>query len=403
MQQKKWWLLILICLAYIAFGLVTAVIGVIISRFQETYQVPLWIAGLLPFAFYLAYGLCSIPFGLAMDRVGGRLVIIFGMLLMTAGCFLFYVSSHWLLTVLMVFLIGVGVTAIQTAGNPLIRELDHPQRYVSNLTIIIGISAFGYALSPIMVPYIEAKGYSWQLVYLIFGILNAALFLILLIVKFPRGSIDANEKVNSKIIFELLKSPIIVTYTLGILLYVAGEVGVSSYIVTFMEKQHNVGLQESLWSQGTFLQLAFPSVSALVVALFWALQALGRIIISPIMNRIRPKSVFVVCSGLCCVSLIVSIFGSKSLALISFALVGLFTCASFTAIFSGAIQSFEKHHGTISGILCTAIVGGALGGMLVGVVGDALDLRAGMLVNLIAFLYVFGLAIFGKGKLDLEK
>jgi fucose permease len=169
-----------------------------------------------------------------------------------------------------------------------------------------------------------------------------------------------------------------------------------------MEKQHRVGLQESLWPSGTFLQLAFPSVSALVVALFWALQALGRIVIGPIMSRVSANSVFVICSGLCCVTLIVSLFGSKTLALISLALVGLFTCASFTAIFSAAIQSFKKHHGTISGILCTAIVGGALGGMLVGVVGDAFDLRVGMLVNLVAFLYVFGLAIFGKGKLDLE-
>ena len=398
MQKKNWPLLVLTSLAYIAFGLVTAVIGVIISRFQETYRVPLWIAGLLPFAFYLAYGLCSIPFGLAMDRLGGRLVIMIGMLMMTAGCFLFYFSSDWFLTVLMVFVIGVGVTAIQTAGNPVIRELDHPRKYASNLTIIIGISAFGYALSPVMVPYMEAKGYGWQLVYLIFGILNAVLFLMLLIVRFPRGSIAENEQVNLKVIFQLLKNPIIVTYSMGIFLYVAGEVGVSSYIVTFMEKQHGVGLQESLFPEGTFLQSSFPSVSAFIVALFWALQAMGRIVIGPLMNRIRPKNVFVICSGLCCLSLVASIFGGKSLALVSFALVGLFTCASFTAIFSAAIQSFTKFHGTISGILCTAIVGGAVGGILVGAVGHVLDLRFGMAVNLLMFLYVFWLAIFGKGK-----
>ena len=72
MANRNRILLALVCLAYVAFGLVTAVIGVVISRFQETYHVPLGVAGFLPFAFYLAYGLCSIPFGLLMDRKGGR-------------------------------------------------------------------------------------------------------------------------------------------------------------------------------------------------------------------------------------------------------------------------------------------------------------------------------------------
>ena len=164
MANKNRALLWLISLAYVAFGLVTAVIGVVISRFETTYDVPLWVAAALPFAFYLAYGLGSIPFGLLMDRSGARAVILLGMLLMTLGCFLFYVSATWWLTIVMVFLIGVGVTAIQTAGNPVIRDLDAPERYSSNLTIIVGIGSLGYAISPVMVPFLELKGYSWQAV-----------------------------------------------------------------------------------------------------------------------------------------------------------------------------------------------------------------------------------------------
>ena len=71
---------------YVAFGLVTAVIGVIIDKFQAQYNVPLQIAALLPFAFYLSYGLFSIPFGVQMDRVGAKAVLIIGMILMSAGC-----------------------------------------------------------------------------------------------------------------------------------------------------------------------------------------------------------------------------------------------------------------------------------------------------------------------------
>ncbi len=402
MKESNRVLLLLVCLAYIAFGLVTAVIGVVISRFQETYGVPLWVAGLLPFAFYLAYGLCSIPFGLLTDQRGGRPVILLGMLLMTLGCFLFYFSFSWLMMLIMVFMIGVGVTAIQTAGNPIIRELDIPSRYSANLTTIIGIGALGYAISPLMVPYFELKGYSWQAVYLFFGFTNLVLLVFLAAVRFPSEQTTEEERVRLETIATLLKNPIIITYTLGIFLYVGGEVGVSSYIVTYMEKVHGLGLQDSMWEKGSFWYSAFPSASAFAVALFWALQAIGRIVIGPMLNAFKAKSIFILCSGLCVTSLLAALLAPSRVTLIAFTLTGLFTCASFTLIFSGAIQSFRFNHGTISGILCTAVIGGAIVGGLVGAVGEAWGMRAGMILNLLAFLYVFALAVWGRGKLETE-
>jgi fucose permease len=143
-------------------------------------------------------------------------------------------------------------------------------------------------------------------------------------------------------------------------------------------------------------------VSALTVALFWALQAIGRLVIGPLMAVVRPKTIFVACSGLCVASLVLALVASTPVALAAFALTGLFTCASFTLIFSGVIQTFDSNHGTISGILCTAIIGGAIIGGLVGVVGDTWGMRAGMVINLLSFLYVFLLALWGRGRLDVE-
>ncbi len=399
MAKRNWVLLVLVSLAYIAFGLVTAVIGVVISRFQETYGVPLRVAAFLPFAFYLAYGLCSVPFGLAMDRRGGRPVMLLGMLLMTIGCFLFYFSVSWWLMLIMVFLIGVGVTAIQTAGNPIIRDLDAVERYSGNLTLIIGIGALGYAVSPIMVPFFELRGFSWQSVYLVFAGISLVLTALLAAARFPPARPVDEERVRRDAIAALLKDPVVSTYALGIFLYVGAEVGVSSYIVTFMERVHGLGIQDSLWARDSFWYAAFPSASALAVALFWALQALGRIAIGPLMTRVRPKTIFVACSALCCASLLAAMMGPSRVALVSFALCGLFTCASFTLIFSGAIQSIQTNHGTVSGILCTAVVGGAVIGGLVGAVGEAWGMKAGMSLNLVALVYVFALALWGRGRL----
>lgn len=199
---------------------------------------------------------------------------------------------------------------------------------------------------------------------------------------------------------ELIKNPIILTYALGIFLYVGGEVGVSSYIVTLMRDVHNLSPMKSFFSKGTLLYAAFPSISAFCVALFWGLQAIGRLIMGPVMNRISPKKIFIFYAAGTCVCLIVAILGTTTISWISFALVGFFTSVLFTLIFSAAIQSFERYHGTISGILCLSIVGGAVIGWLVGVVGSKVNLKWGMVVSLLAFLYVLGLSIWGKGRLE---
>jgi fucose permease len=247
---------------------------------------------------------------------------------------------------------------------------------------------------------IEANGLSWNTIYLFFGIINVILLLLLIIAKFPAIAISKDEKIHFPVIRTLLTEPIIITYTIGIFLYVGAEVGTSSYIITFMEKIHGIGVNESFWNKGSFFASVFPSVSALAVAAFWLFQAIGRLIIGPLMRYIKPRTIFITHSALTWITLLISIYSPARLALIGFALTGYFTSASFTSIFSAAIQSFDKYHGTLSGILCTAIVGGAFLGFLVGFVGDTINLRAAMYINILAFSYVFVLAKWGKGKLD---
>jgi fucose permease len=150
------------------------------------------------------------------------------------------------------------------------------------------------------------------------------------------------------------------------------------------------------------MYLAFPSVSALVVGLFWLFQALGRLFIGQLMKVFRPRSIFIIHSAGACISILIAIFSSPNVAMIAFVVTGYFTCASFTSIFSAAIQSYDKYHGAISGILCTAVAGGAIVGFLVGAIGNSFGMRAAMMVNFFAFLYVFAISVWGKGKLNMS-
>lgn len=402
-SKKNSFLLVVTILLYVSFGLLTSVIGVIIDKFQVDYNVSLTVAALLPFAFFLSYGLTSIPFGMAMDKYSAKSILLLGTLLMAAGSFLFYMSNHYIIIILVIFLVGVGVTAIQVAGNPFIRELDTPNRYTANLTIVIGIGALGYAFSPLLVPLMQTNGFSWKTVYLLFGVINAVLLILLAFSKFPEVRLNEEEKINFSKIGILLKNPIIITYGLGIFLYVGAEVGVSSYIMTYMNKIHGVSYTQSFWKEGSFMFTVFPSKTALVVAMFWLFQACGRLIISPMMKFISEKKIFIFHSLGTIIALIVAITGNTNTALVAFALVGYFTCASFTSIFSAAINSFKENHGTISGIIGTAIVGGAFVSWLVGFTGQHLNMKWGMSINLLAFIYIFILAYLGKGKLDIKE
>lgn len=403
-QTKYRFLFFVTVLLYISFGLLSSVIGVIIDRFQTEYQVSLGVAALLPFAFFLAYGLTSIPFGIAMDKYGAKSVLLTGTVLMALGSLLCYFSNNYIIVILVIFLVGVGVTAIQVAGNPFIRELDAPSKYTANLTIVIGIGSLGYALSPLLVPLMQSNGFSWKSVYLIFAVINAVILVILFLSKFPDIRLIEEERINASKISALLKSPLLLAYSLGIFLYVGAEVSTSSYIITYMNKIHGLDNTKSFWGSGTFMNTMFPSKTALVLALFWLLQAIGRLIISPMMKYISERKLFIAHSFCTLVTLLIAITTSnETLSLVMFALTGYFTCASFTSVFSAAINSFKENHGTISGILGTAIVGGAFVGWLVGYTGEQWNMRWAMLINLLAFAYVFALAVWGKGKLDLKE
>ena len=394
--ERKTLLLGITALIYVVFGLLTSVIGVAIDRFQAQYGVSLGVAALLPLAFFLAYGLTSIPFGLLTDRFGAKSVLLLGTALMGTGSALCYLSAAAWAVIVSVFLIGTGVTAVQIAGNPFVRVLDQPSRYTSNLTLIIGIGALGYALSPLIVPVLQANNLSWTTIYLLLAVVNAVIFVVVAFAHFPKTTTNADERLNLGRFFHLCRNPLVLVYALGIFLYVGGEVGVSSYIITFMNNVHHLSNDQSFWPAPTFMHQLFPSKTALIVALFWLLQAVGRLVASALMRKVSERAVFIVHSTLTVVALVVAMLGSEGVALVSFALVGYFTCVSFTALFSAVINSFNHDHGMLSGILGTAIVGGAFIGWLVGAVGNAHGMVWGMAVNVVAFAYVMVVAVWGK-------
>lgn len=393
-------LLWVIFLSYFTFGMITNVLGVIIPEVIKQYQLSLFAGGLLAFSFFLAYGICSIPTGLLMDRFGAKPLVIIGVVLMAMGCLVVAWAQSYPIMLAMIFAVGVGVTVLQTAGNPLIKHLDKPENYHRNLTLTIGFCGVGAFLGPFLLAFVRGTGRSWQTLYVLFAGLCLAVLVLLALSTFPAVATSSGDRIRVERLGKLLRNPLVLAYSLGVFFYVGAEVGTASWIVKFFERVHGLSAEVANIESGSLLAKVLPTLPALVVALFWGAQGTGRLLSGAVLNRFGSRRILRLYSFLALACLLLADVGSKNMTVVGFVACGFFTSVLITLIFSGTINSFTENHGTISGLLCTAILGGALVPPVVGWVGDRFGMHVAMLVPAMAFAYVFALSLFGRARYE---
>jgi fucose permease len=277
-------------LAYFTFGMITNVLGVVIPEVIKEYHLSLFAAGILAFAFFLAYGLCSIPTGLLMDRLGARPLVLVGVLLMALGCLVVAWARTYPVMVAMIFTVGVGVTVLQTAGNPLIQHLDRVENYHRNLTLTIGFCGIGAFLGPFILAFFTGTGRPWQTLYLFFAALSLVLLGLLRASRFPEPA-AARAGQESVSHWKLLLNPIVLFYSLGLFCYVGAEVGTASWIVKFFERVHGLSADVSQVQAASLFRKVLPTLPALIVALFWGLQGTGRLVSGAVLNRLGSRRI----------------------------------------------------------------------------------------------------------------
>jgi len=402
MRQRPSRLLWVFFLAYFTFGMITNVLGVVIPEVKAQYQLSYFAAGFLAFGFFIAYGIFSIPTGLLMDRFGAKPLVLLGVTLMAVGCLVIAWAQNYPLMLAMIFAVGVGVTVLQTAGNPLVQHLDRPENYHRNLTLTIGFCGIGAFLGPFLLAFIRGMGHGWQTLYILFTILCLVLMVPLAFSRFPTTT-GTGDRFRADLLGRILKNPLIFAYALGVFFYVGAEVGTASWIVSFFERVHGLAARVANVESASFFGRLLPTLPAMVVALFWGLQGIGRLVSGAVLNTFGSRRILRLYSFMAVVSLLVAVFGSQTITAVGFAACGFFTSVLITLIMSGTINTFAENHGTISGLLCTAIMGGALLPPLVGLAGDHYGMRMAMMVPVLSFAYVFLLALFGRAKYEESK
>ncbi|MEE4177313.1 MAG: MFS transporter [Bacteroides sp.] len=375
-----------IFLAFLCMGFGDAV-GPFVGLAKVQFSLSNFEAQIIAFMGFIMFGILSVPMGIFQDRKGKKTVLMLGLILALVGLVipLFGLSSYGLF-LLTILLLGAGAAILQVAGNPIMRDVSPEGKYARNLTLGQFIKAIG-SLSGSLIPFAAAKwfGLDWKI---LFPIYSAALLLTLVIIGLTRieekKALDATPASFSSSL-SLLKNPFIAMMVLGIFLYVGAEVSISSGTPILLSNKFNIDLQT--WG---LLGNAFFFISILI----------GRFLGSVILNYLQPKRFLLISALLSLTGLVLMLSPLQNLVILGILFTGLGFGNIFPLIFSITVDAMPERSNEISGLMVTAIVGGAIIPPLMGLVADNTSVTIGLLVPLAAILYILYTAFYVSRKIQ---
>jgi FHS family L-fucose permease-like MFS transporter len=400
--------LVIVTTLFFMWGLLTALNDVLIPHLKALYTLSYVQAMLVQFCFFGAYFAVSLPAGMLIKKIGYQNGAVAGLIVAAGGCALFYPASNsgYGLFLLGFFVLASGITILQVAANPYVTVLGDARNASSRLTLTQAFNSLGTTVAPALGGILilsenatdrAAQAASVQGPYLV---LAGALLLLALLFAFARlpkiehaddGAVQASgvesagsvEHVASVARDSLLAHPHLVMGVIGIFLYVGAEVSIGSFLINFFGEPHIGSLT--------------PAAAAHYVSYYWGGAMVGRFIGFAVMRYISPGKALAFNAAMSIALILLAIFGHGQTAMWAIIAVGLFNSIMFPTIFSMALYKLGKFTGQASGILCMAIVGGALVPFAQGLLADTFGLQWSFLMPAAcyAFILYFGLKFAG--------
>jgi len=388
--MKKVWPVFLVFLA-MGFG---DVVGPMVGLAKETFALSNFMAQLLPFSGFLMFGLLSVPMGLLQDRKGKKFILMTGLAIALVGLIIpmfagMYGPSpvitpgdfmKFYVLLASIFLLGAGATTLQVVGNPIMRDVSPEGGYSRNLSFAQAIKAIGSSMGFLLPPLaVAAFGLDWPLLFPIYaGIILITLFSCASMQVAETKDPNAKPATFGSCFSLLFEDKFILKMVLGIFLYVGAEVCFSSGVPML--------LRDKFGMTGFGLWISW--------ALFFLPILAGRFAGAMVLKSMSPGK-FLVLTTLLSVAGIICVFsGLQALAFAGIVLAGLGFANIFPLIFSITIDYKPERSNEISGLMVTAIVGGAFIPPLMGLVADASgSVTMGFLVPLAALIYIAAVSL----------
>ena len=388
---------------FFIWGFITCLNDILIPHLKAVFTLNYTQVMLVQFCFFAAYFVMSVPSGLLVEKIGYKRGIVVGLAIAGTGCLMFYPSAglhSYPLFLTAFFVLASGITVLQVAANPYVTVLGAPETASSRLTLTQAFNSLGTTLAPYfgallilstavksaeeisqldadqLSAYQATQAAAVQNPYLFLAsvlFLMAAVFAVLKLpsIQVPEKPIDVLDAEQKDSAWQY---PHLVLGAVAIFVYVGGEVSIGSFMVNFLGEANIAALPEQ--EAGKF------------VSFYWGGAMIGRFAGALVMRKFNPALVLMLHAVLAGLLVLSAILGSGAVAMWSLLAVGLCNSIMFPAIFSLALIGLGEHTGQGSGILCMAIVGGAIVPVLQGMLADQLGVQLALIVPVACYAYI---------------
>ena len=397
-QQNHTPALVVLTTLFFMMGFITCMNDILIPHLKDIFDLTYVQAMLIQFCFFTAYAIMSIPMGYLVGKIGYKNGVIGGFLLTAIGCLLFYLAagSHSYPTFLgALFILASGVTLLQVSGNPYVTLLAKPGKESATLTLVQAFNSLGTTIAPIIGAHFiladaaQKASKAEQIASVQIPYLGLAGLLILLavfvkMIRLPDArkiAVEESEH-NHDGKTSVWQYKHLILGVVGIFCYVGAEVSIGSFMVNILG----------------FLKGLNHAKAADMLALYWGGAMVGRFLGSAVMARVAPNRYLAFNASVATALLVIAIMvgkGNADIAMWALIAIGFFNSIMFPTIFSLATKNLGKFTNSASGILCTAIVGGALIPVLQGKIADDFGMMISYVAPAVCYLYIVFFALKG--------
>jgi fucose permease len=400
--RRNYFIVGLVFLVFFVLSFLTNILGPIIPDIIDSFHVSLGAAAFLPFSFFLAYGVLSVPAGFFIERFTEKPVMLTAFLAALVGALAFAIHPTYWVSVVSLFTIGAGMAMLQVAINPLLRVAGGEEHFAFNSAFaqfVFGAASF---ISPLIyawmvnnLPHAAGRGFllqvmaritpgdlPWVSIYWIFAAVSAAMMILLAVIRLPR--IERNEEEQAGTIgtyVDMLRRGMVWLYFGCVFAYVGSEQGTADWISKFLSQYHGYDPH---------------TTGAAAVSWFWGLMTAGCFAGMILLKAFDSRRVLLGFSLGAVAALSAALFGPANVTLYAFPLIGFFASSMWPTIISLALNSVSEHHGSFAGILCTGIVGGAVVPLIIGRLADLVGLRAAMTFLYLTFGCVLSVGLWSR-------
>ena len=389
-MPRNRYMVVLVFISFFVMSLLTNILGPIVPDIIQSFHLSLTAAGFLAFAFFIAYGVMSIPAGFWVERFTEKPVMVLSFVAAAAGSLSFALFPGYRVAILSLFVMGAGMAVLQTALNPLLRVSGGEEHFAYNSALAQLIFSSASIASPWIYSYLVVNlqhpgpgqnpvlrllarltraGLPWASIYWLFALASILMVLVVGLSRFPQVQHTEAERAGSWDMYRALgRRPVVWMYFLAIFAYVGCEQGTADWISSFLSRYHGYDPH---------------TTGAAAVSWFWGLLTAGCLLGMLLLKLYDSRRILIGTSVGALLSLTAALFAPAKISLLAFPVIGFFASVMWPILISLALNSVAQYHGSFSGIISTAIIGGAVVPLIIGRIGDFAGLRSG-----VAFLYV---------------